>query len=55
MPITSQEVGGATFDRVIVTMGGSGALDNIVIPEPAAGVLLMGALFILTASRRKRP
>jgi hypothetical protein len=54
---TEQVVGG-TFDRVVIAMGGSGGVDNLVatpVPEPATLALAAPALALLAlAARRKR-
>ncbi len=50
-PITSDDLG-SLFDEVTLNLGGSGAIDNIVIPSPGAIALLsMGGLI---ATRRRR-
>ena len=50
-PITSADLG-SLFDEVTLNLGGSGAIDNIVIPSPGAITLLsMGGL---VAIRRRR-
>ena len=47
---------GVEFDRVVINMGGSGAVDNITaspVPEPSAALLFaVGALILRRASRR---
>lgn len=51
-PIAASAFGVSRFDRVVVHLGGSGAVDNIVIPAPsAAGLLALGALGL---ARRRR-
>jgi hypothetical protein len=50
--ITAAQLGSSGFDRVVVRMGGSGALDNLVIPEPTGLALLAGTASLL--SRRSR-
>ena len=50
-PIFASEIGAASFDRVEIHLGGSGAVDNIV-PEPASlAMLLIG--FGAAAVRRR--
>ena len=50
-PITSADLG-SLFDEVTLNLGGSGAIDNIVIPAPGAFALIgMGGL---VATRRRR-
>jgi hypothetical protein len=57
-PLTSLDFGGKKFNTVILNMGGSGAIDNIVfdetlIPEPAvASLLAIGAMGLLRRRRR---
>jgi hypothetical protein len=51
-PITAASLGAASFDRVVVHLGGSGAIDNLVIPAPSAGAAVIAAG--LFASRRRR-
>ena len=54
--IFADDVGGA-FNRVVVTYGGSGAIDNIsynVVPEPATMMLFSGGLIGAAASRRRK-
>lgn len=55
-PITAQELGVASFDRVYINFGGSGAIDNAVytpIPEPAtAGLLAVAGAGMLLRRRR---
>lgn len=51
-PILASEIGATGFDRVIVHMGGSGAIDNInFVPEPTSMILLAGGA--LLAIRRR--
>ena len=38
--ITPGDVGLTKFDKVVINMGGSGGIDNLVIPEPATALLL---------------
>lgn len=49
-PIFASRFGVDGFDKVVVTMGGSGGVDNIVLPTPASALLLVG----LAAFRRRR-
>jgi hypothetical protein len=51
-PITAASLGVAGFDRVVINLGGSGAIDNLVIPSPSTAILAVGAG--LFASRRRR-
>ena len=42
------------FDRVVINMGGSGGIDNLIIPEPGtAGLLVLGMLGIAAMGRRR--
>ena len=50
-PITAAQLGGS-FDEVTLNLGGSGAIDNLVIPAPGAAALFAAGL--LTAARRRR-
>jgi hypothetical protein len=50
-PITAAQLGITSFNRVVVRMGGSGALDNVLIPEPT---VLPAAAIGLIALRRCR-
>lgn len=51
-PINASRFGVSGFDRAVIRMGGSGAIDNIVIPAPGAAAL---AVFgTLVAARRRR-
>lgn len=46
---------GVEFDRVIVNLGGSGAIDNVkaAVPEPSAALLFaVGGLVVATRTRR---
>ena len=52
-PFTATQLGTASFDRVVVRLGGSGALDNIVVPEPAMLSGLLLATVTLTRQRRR--
>jgi hypothetical protein len=43
-----------TFDRIVINMGGSGAIDNLVIPEPGtAGLLVLGMLGLAAMGRSR--
>lgn len=53
--IVPADVGLTQFDRIVINMGGSGAIDNLLfVPEPATGVLVLGGLALLGATRRRR-
>lgn len=49
-PIFASRFGVDGFDKVVVKMGGSGGVDNIVIPAPSTALLLAG----LVGLRRRR-
>lgn len=49
-PIFASRFGVDGFDKVVVKMGGSGGVDNIVLPTPASALLLVG----LAAFPRRR-
>jgi hypothetical protein len=49
-PIFASRFGVDGFDKVIIKMGGSGGVDNIVLPAPASSLLLAG----LFGLRRRR-
>jgi len=49
-PIFASRFGVDGFDKVVVKMGGSGGVDNIVLPTPASAMLLAG----LVGLRRRR-
>ena len=51
-PIYSSDFGTSGFDRVVVRLGGSGAIDNLVFPAPGASVVLAGGLLAMTRRRR---
>lgn len=51
-PITAASLGASGFDRVVLNLGGSGAIDNLVIPAPSVGVF--AALGGVLAVRRRR-
>lgn len=42
------------FDRIVINMGGSGGIDNLVIPEPTTAVLLVSGMLVM-AWRGRRP
>jgi hypothetical protein len=50
--IAAASLGVSGFDRVVLTLGGSGAIDNIVIPAPSSGVIALGAAASLSRRRR---
>jgi len=53
--IAAASVGLTQFDRVLISMGGSGALDNFVFtPEPAVSWLLLGGFGAYLVGRRRR-
>ena len=60
-PFLASELGLGSIGAVIVEMGGSGGVDNLVfneisapVPEPATGALLgLGILFALVPRRRR--
>ena len=57
-PLTAAEMGIGSFDQVVISMGGSGAVDNITwstVPEPATSALLAGGLLGLGWRRAYRP
>ena len=52
--ITAASLGLSQFDRIVINMGGSGGIDNLVIPEPGTGLLvLMGGALGLAVRRRR--
>jgi hypothetical protein len=51
-PITAASLGVSGFDRVVLNLGGSGAIDNLVIPAPSSGVIVLGAAALLSRRRR---
>ena len=52
--ITAGDVGLTKFDRVVINMGGSGAIDNLVFtPEPGTVLLIVGGLALLAARTRR--
>ncbi len=53
-PLTAAEVGFSSFDRVVITLGGSGGVDNVhFVPTPATGMILTaGAAGFLRRRRR---
>ena len=61
-PITAEELGVPSFNRVVFDLGGSGALDRInftpgVVPEPGTAALAflgLGGFHLLTGRRRRR-
>lgn len=52
-PWTAGDIGAINFDRVVIRLGGSGAVDNIVIPAPGVGAIFLTAAG-LTGIRRRR-
>jgi len=51
-PWNAADFGAINFDRVVIRLGGSGAVDNIAVPAPGAGAILGG--LALAGLRRKR-
>ena len=59
--ITAMDLEIESFDRVIITMGGSGGIDNVVfeafpvtnVPEPTTAILIVLGLLIASVSRRR--
>ena len=55
-PITAEKLGIDAFSRVIITMGGSGGVDNLAytaVPEPGTSSLMILGLLLAGASRRR--
>ncbi|MBC8104978.1 MAG: PEP-CTERM sorting domain-containing protein [Anaerolineae bacterium] len=52
-PFTATQLGITSFDKVVVRLGGSGGLDNIVVPEPSASILLLVGAMGATRHRRR--
>ena len=60
-PITAMDLEIESFDRVIITMGGSGGIDNVVfeafpvtnVPEPTTAILIVLGLLVASVSRRR--
>lgn len=52
-PFTATQLQITSFDKVVVRLGGSGAIDNIVVPEPSTiGAAMIGAI-VATRHRRR--
>lgn len=52
--ITAASVGLSQFDRIVINMGGSGGIDNLVIPEPGTGLLVLAGGVLGLIARRRR-
>ena len=55
-PMTASKLGISSFDKVVFSMGGSGAIDSITfspVPEPTAAGLVLGAVGTLSLRRRR--
>lgn len=60
-PITAMDLKIEPFDRVIITMGGSGGIDNVVfeafpvtnVPEPTTAILIVLGLLVASVSQRR--
>ncbi|MGH0031968.1 MAG: PEP-CTERM sorting domain-containing protein [Myxococcota bacterium] len=51
--ISPGDVGLTKFDKVVINMGGSGGIDNLIIPEPATALLVaLGCAGFAVARRR---
>ena len=53
MTMTTSSLGHGPWDKVVINLGGSAAIDNIVVPEPASVCLLMACLVCLGLIRRR--
>ncbi|MDX2146720.1 MAG: hypothetical protein SFZ23_04290 [Planctomycetota bacterium] len=51
-PFSATTLGAAGFTRAVIRLGGSGAVDNLVVPAPAAATLF--GLALVGAGRRRR-
>lgn len=51
VPLVASSFGVSGFDRAVVRMGGSGAIDNIVVPAPGSAVVFVAGLVL---ARRRR-
>ncbi len=52
-PWTAGDIGAVNFDRVVIRLGGSGAVDNIAVPAPGVGVFFVTAAGLAGARRRR--
>ncbi len=53
-PLVDQQLGIVPFDKVVMNLGGSSAIDNIIVPEPSTFVLGAIALTMFLVGRSRR-
>lgn len=54
-PLVDQQLGIAPFDRVVMNLGGSSAIDNVIVPEPSTMMLaVLGMVSVAALGWRRR-